>query len=108
MKLQGPPSPDFAAAIGLDWADAEHAICLQAAGAATREHSVLAHRAACIEAWAQTLRQRFKGQPVAVALALDQGPIVAGPSRRPGTRLDLVFREIRLARPLVVVDVAEQ
>jgi transposase len=67
----------FAAIIGLDWADAKHDICLQVAGTEHREFAVLEHRPECIDSWARTLRQRFNGQPIALALELDKGPIVS-------------------------------
>lgn len=76
MKPQRPPSHDFAASIGLDWANTKHDICLQAAGCETRESSVLAHKPESIDEWARNLRQRFKGRPIALALELDKGPIV--------------------------------
>ena len=71
------PVQEFAACIGLDWADATHAICLQAAGSETREFSVLAHTPEAISAWAGTLRHRFGGQLIAVCLELTKGPLVA-------------------------------
>src|SRR5713101_1046635 len=67
----------FAALVDLDWADAPHDICLQAAGTERREFLVLAHRPEAIDAWVQTLRTRFHGQPVAVCLELNKGPIVS-------------------------------
>ena len=67
----------FAAFVGLDWADATHDICLQAAGTERREFLVLEHRPEAIDAWVQTLRTRFNGQPVAVCLELHTGPIVS-------------------------------
>ena len=67
----------FAAFVGLDWADATHDICLQAAGTVHREFLVLEHRPEAIDAWVQTLRTRFHGQPVAVCLELNKGPIVS-------------------------------
>ena len=72
------PKPDveFAAFAGIDWADAKHDICLQAAGSEEREWAVVPHRAAAIDAWASTLRQRFQGRPVAVCLELAKGPLV--------------------------------
>jgi transposase len=75
MKPQAPEA--FAAFLGLDWADAKHAICLQAAGSDRREFLVLEHRPEAIDAWVQTLRTRFNGHPVAVCLELNQGPIVS-------------------------------
>jgi transposase len=68
---------DFAAVVGLDWADATHDVCIQAAGTTHREFLVLEHRPEAIEAWVQTLRTRFHGQPIAVCLELNTGPIVS-------------------------------
>jgi transposase len=67
---------EFAAFVGLDWADATHAVCLQAAGSATREHLILEHTPEAIAAWVGSLRQRFAGQPIAIGLELNKGPIV--------------------------------
>ena len=75
MKPQ--TSEAFAACVGLDWADAHHDVCLQAAGTAPREFLSLDHRPEAIHAWVQTLRTRFNGQPVAGCLELTQGPIVS-------------------------------
>jgi hypothetical protein len=79
MKPQAPEA--FAAFLGLDWADATHDVCLQAAGAERRELLILEHSPEAIDAWVQTLRTRFHGQPVAVCLELHKGPIVS--ARRP-------------------------
>lgn len=71
------PAPQrFAALIGIDWANAKHDICLQAAGSATIEHSVLTHSPEAIDAWVRELRRRFDTQPIAIALELDKGPLV--------------------------------
>src|SRR6266496_957752 len=71
-------APDtFAAFIGIDWADAKHDGCLQAAGTAKRECFQLEHTPEAIEAWVTTLRTRFSGQPVAVCLELTKGPLVS-------------------------------
>jgi transposase len=73
-----PTSHDtFAAFIGIDWADAKHDLCLQAAGTAKRERFQLEHTPEAIDAWVTTLRTRFNGQPVAVCLELDKGPLVS-------------------------------
>src|SRR6058998_498335 len=72
-----PTSHDtFAAFIGIDWADAKHDLCLQAAGTAKRERCQLEHTPEAIDAWVTTLRTRFNGQPVAVCLELTKGPLV--------------------------------
>jgi transposase len=67
----------FAAFVGIDWADAKHDICLQAAGTAKRECFQLDHTPEAIDAWVTTLRTRFSGQPVAVCLELTKGPMVS-------------------------------
>jgi transposase len=67
----------FAAFVGIDWADATHDICLQAAGTATRECLQLAHTPEAIDAWGTTLRTRCNGQPVAICLELTKGPLVS-------------------------------
>src|SRR5919197_625262 len=73
-----PTSHDtFAAFVGIDWADAKHDGCLQAAGSAKRECFQLEHTPEAIDAWVTTLRTRFNGQPIAVCLELDKGPLVS-------------------------------
>src|SRR5712692_1337185 len=66
----------FAAFVGIDWADAKHDVCLQAAGSAKRECCQLDHTPEAIDAWVTTLRTRFNGQSVAVCLELNKGPLV--------------------------------
>jgi hypothetical protein len=75
MKPQAPAA--CAAFVGLDWADAQHASCVQAAGTARREFLHLEHRPAAIDAWAQSLHTRCNGQPVAVCLERKKGPRVS-------------------------------
>ena len=66
----------FAAFIGIDWADAKHDLCLQAVGCEKHETSILEHTPEAIEAWANTLRRRFGGKSVAICLELNKGPLV--------------------------------
>jgi Transposase IS116/IS110/IS902 family len=68
---------EFAAVVGLDWADAKPDSCFQATGPERREFMPLAHRPAAIAAWGCTLRTRFNGQPVAGGLELKKGPLVS-------------------------------
>jgi Transposase len=67
----------FVALVGIDWAEAKHDGCLQAAGATKREGLTLEHTPEAIEAWGSTLRTRCNGHPIAVCLALTQGPLVS-------------------------------
>jgi transposase len=66
----------FAALIGLDWSDGKHDLCLQLAGAANSEMLQLEHSPEAIDQWVHSLRKRFGGRPVAIALELAKGPIV--------------------------------
>ncbi|OUL80478.1 transposase [Paraburkholderia hospita] len=66
----------FTAYVGIDWADTKHDICVQAAGDTRRESSCIRHQVAAIDEWANTVHRRFGG-PVAVAIELAKGPIVA-------------------------------
>jgi transposase len=68
--------PPFAALIGIDWADKAHAVCLKIPGKDEVEHLKLAHQPEAIDDWAQALRARFSGQPVAVALEQSKGPLL--------------------------------
>ena len=65
----------FAAFVGIDWADAKHDGCLQVAGSAKREYCQREHTPEAIDAWGTTLRMRCHGQPVALCLALNKGPL---------------------------------
>lgn len=71
----------FAACVGLDWADGKHDVCLQAADSERREAAVIDHRPEAIDAWALALRERFDARPVAVVLELAKGPIVYAPRK---------------------------
>ena len=68
---------EYAAFIGIDWADRKHDVCLATARAGKRERSVVEHRPAAIRQWAEALRARFPNGLIAVCLELSQGPIVS-------------------------------
>ncbi len=67
---------EYAALIGIDWADAKHDICLIDPATGRREASVLRHSAKSIDEWANALRARFGGQKVAVCLEQSRGPLI--------------------------------
>ncbi len=73
--MKTPGNKPFTAFIGIDWADAKHDICMQAAGDERREFSCMPHKVEAIDNWAQSLYRRFGGQ-MAVALELSKGPLV--------------------------------
>jgi transposase len=72
-----PLQEDFAAYVGIDWADTKHDICLQASGSDKREYTTVEHMPETLDTWVRTLRQRFKGQPIAICLELNKGPLVS-------------------------------
>jgi transposase len=67
---------ELAAFIGLDWADEQHAICLQEAGTTRREPSKLDQTPEALQAWIQQLRARFGGRPVAIAVEQARGALI--------------------------------
>jgi transposase len=69
-------SGEYAAYIGIDWADRKHDICLYDPTTRTWEASVIAHTPDAIKAWVESLRQRFNGQRIAVATELKRGPLI--------------------------------
>ena len=81
--MHAPTTTEFAAFVGIDWADRKHDICLLPAGASTPEFSVLPHRPEAIAQWAQGLYQRFTGAPIALCLELSKGPLVYALQRYP-------------------------
>ncbi len=70
------PEPDFAAFIGLDWADKEHQVCIRLPGSKQNELSKLAQTPEAILEWIGDLRRRFQNRPVAVALEQSKGALV--------------------------------
>ncbi len=67
----------FAAHIGLDWADEKHDYCLQDAASQKLEYGSFKHTPLLIDQWVSGLRKRFNHRPVAICLELKSGPIVS-------------------------------
>jgi transposase len=67
---------EIAAFIGLDWADQQHAMCLQEAGTTRREALKLDQTPEALQAWIQQLRARFGGRPVAIAVEQSRGALI--------------------------------
>jgi len=67
---------EIAAFIGLDWADQQHAVCLQYAEDSSRETSTLDQTPEGLQAWIAQLRSRFGGRPVAVAVEQARGALI--------------------------------
>lgn len=67
---------EFAAYVGIDWADQKHDVALLPAGRETEEHRQVEQTPEAIDAWATELRQRFAGRPVAVCLEQSKGGLI--------------------------------
>src|SRR5262245_34169206 len=64
----------FAACVGIDWADQKHVVCLLEETGPTEQD--LDQTPEAIAAWADALRSRFDGRPVAVALEQSRGALI--------------------------------
>jgi len=60
------PTPEFAAYVGLDWGDKNHALAWTAGSSKTAPQTgTLVNSPEVLHAWLQELGQRFEGRPVA-------------------------------------------
>jgi transposase len=66
----------FAAKIGLDWADRKHDFCIKPSDFDDFEYGTFEHTPEAIEEWALMLQERFHNEPVAICLELKAGPVV--------------------------------
>jgi transposase len=67
---------EYAALIGIDWADAKHDVCLLDCASGKREPTVIKHTPEELDRWADSLRRRYPGRQVAVCLEQARGPLV--------------------------------
>jgi transposase len=71
-----PSVPEFAAFVGIDWADQEHAVCLSPADTPVPEQSQIPHTPEALAEFVARLRSRFGGRPVAVGLEQARGALL--------------------------------
>lgn len=69
-------TPEYAAFVGIDWADEEHAVCVLEPGQDAARQARLAQQAGAIDAWARELAHRYDGRPVAVCLEMSRGALI--------------------------------
>jgi len=74
--LKSKDSVEIAAFVSLDWADQKHAVALQESGGDQRQHITLDHTPEALQSWVQSLRERFGGRPVAVAVEQKRGALI--------------------------------
>ena len=67
---------NYTAIIGIDWADKKHDVCIHVTATGKQELSQIPHQSEKIDEWARSLHRKHGG-PMAVALELSKGPIVA-------------------------------
>lgn len=67
---------EFAAFVGLDWADQAHVVSLQESASPKLERFSVEHKPEALAAWMSSLRKRFGGQKVAVALEQRRGALI--------------------------------
>jgi transposase len=67
---------DYAALVGIDWADTKHDFCLRVIGADQEEYGVMGHLPEAIDHWARELAARFPGRKIAVCLEQSKGSLI--------------------------------
>lgn len=67
---------DFAAFIGIDWAEERHIVSLREAGSEKAELFKLVNKPELIREWINELRTRFPGRQIAVALEQFRGALI--------------------------------
>jgi transposase len=68
---------DFAATIGLDWADQKHDLWIQPAEGSKAEHVRLDQTPEALHEWVAKLRERFGHRPVAIGIETSRGPVIS-------------------------------
>jgi transposase len=67
---------EYAAYLGIDWADAKHDLCLLDASSGKKTHLVIKHTPEAIAEYVTSLRTRYGGRPIAVGLEQARGPLL--------------------------------
>lgn len=67
---------DFAALIGIDWADTKHDICEHPTNTKKHHYSIIESKPEALHDWAMSLKQRYPNQQVAVVCELKKGPLI--------------------------------
>lgn len=75
-ELKHDQDEDFAALIGIDWADKKHDVCELNCRSGEQVHCVIAHTPESIDKWAMGLTQRYPNRKVAVGCELNRGPLI--------------------------------
>src|SRR5580704_15981593 len=68
---------EFAATVGLDWADRHHDLWLQPADGGQPQHLILDQQPEALHSWIAQIRARFDNRPVAFAVETSRGPVLS-------------------------------
>jgi transposase len=82
MTLTTHDYPEWAALVGFDWSDSQHAVRLRPSNQPV-ESFTLEHSAESLHAWLDELEKRFEGRPVAIAIEASRGACVYAMLERP-------------------------
>jgi transposase len=67
---------DFAALVGIDWADKKHDICEHPNDTEKYHYSIIKSKPEALHEWAMSLKQRYPNQIIAVVCELKKGPLI--------------------------------
>ena len=67
---------NYAAFLGIDWADRKHDLCLIEADSGCREFFTIKHSPESLDQFLAKLRIRFSGQLIAIGLEQSRGPLI--------------------------------
>lgn len=68
---------NFAATIGLDWADQKHDLWIRPTDGSPAKHQRLEQTPEALHAWVAQLRERYGNRPVAIAVETSRGAIIS-------------------------------
>ena len=74
--MKAPIIGDFAALIGIDWADQKHDICENPLGSQNYHYNVISSKPEALHNWAVNLKIRYPDKQIAVACELQKGPLI--------------------------------
>jgi transposase len=69
---------DFAATVGLDWADRKHDLWIHPADGTKANHVRLDQTPEALQEWVAKLRERFSNRPVALGIETSRGALISG------------------------------
>lgn len=67
---------EYAALIGLDWADQRHVVSITDTASGKKSTATVEHTPVALQEWVNRLREKYPGRKVALALEQSRGPVV--------------------------------